>query len=266
MKKMKILVVDDDEPVAELIKLRLTKDADDFLVAVAGSGPECLEYLKSNPVDCIISDYQMPDMDGLELLRSLRKLGNDVPFIFMTGHSSAEIAREACRAGADDYFPKSIGLASFSQVIDSIRRSVEHRTARRLPPSCGKPAAQCPKAVWRFDMDPPVPISLAESEQVNCIFRNAYLAECNEEGARILGLSRGDDAVGMRQCVVMPPNDERNIEHVKKAVRSGYWLNEEEVLTCDAQGRTRRVLSTFNGILEQGFLVRAWRVIREPLN
>ena len=131
MDPVKLLIVDDDPEMSDFIKLRLSVDAPHFEIAMVASGLECLEYVKGNGVDCILSDYQMPGMDGMELLTELRGRGNDVPFIFVTGQGNEEVAREAFKRGAFDYFTKDIGFAHFTRIINSVGQAANMRLAAR---------------------------------------------------------------------------------------------------------------------------------------
>jgi CheY-like chemotaxis protein len=83
--KLKVLIVDDDFEVSSFIKKKLGMEAPHLELAAVESAQACLEYLKDGLVDCIVSDYQMPVMDGMELLKALNGMGSDVPFIFLTG-------------------------------------------------------------------------------------------------------------------------------------------------------------------------------------
>lgn len=92
-KKYRILMVDDDESLLEIGSLFMEKFG--FRVYTSTSGQEALSLISSNKFDAIISDFQMPGMNGLELLKSLRANGYDIPFIMLTGHGSEEIASDA---------------------------------------------------------------------------------------------------------------------------------------------------------------------------
>lgn len=127
MKKIKVAIVDDQAEVAMFIKMRLQKEAPGFEIATFLAGRECLEHLKSGNADCILSDYQMPHMNGMQLLSIVRGMGHDVPFIFITGQGNEELAREAFKNGANDYFTKDIGFAHFTRIINSIEQAVRQR-------------------------------------------------------------------------------------------------------------------------------------------
>ena len=129
---MKILIVDDEELSGNFLKLKLSSEAPSFSIAVVESGAECIEYIQSHPVDCILSDFQMPGMDGMELLKTLREQGSDIPFIFLTGQGNESVARDAFKNGAWDYFTKDIGFAHFTRIIHSITQSVKQRDSERL--------------------------------------------------------------------------------------------------------------------------------------
>jgi PAS domain S-box-containing protein len=129
MQKLRLLLVDDEREVGEFMRLRLIKEAPHFSVEFVLSAALCLEYIKASDVDCILSDYQMPGMNGVELLHALRDQGNDVPFIFVTGQGNEQVAAEAFREGADDYFTKEAGFAHFMRLVNSIEQAVKRRVS-----------------------------------------------------------------------------------------------------------------------------------------
>ncbi|HEY3347351.1 MAG TPA: ATP-binding protein [Nitrospirota bacterium] len=131
MKSIRVLVVDDDMALAKLTAKTLSREASDFSVDIAGGGQECLEHLSENRVDCILSDYQMPRMNGMELLKRLKAKGDDTPFIFVTGQGNEEVAREAFKEGAYDYFTKDAEFAHFTRIINSIEQAVRQAQANR---------------------------------------------------------------------------------------------------------------------------------------
>ncbi len=102
----KVLVVDDSRMDQRLVGA-LLRDTPQLDVGFATNGREALDQIRENPPDLVITDYVMPEMDGLELLL---KVGRDhplIPVILMTSHGSDDVACQAERSGATAYVPKS---------------------------------------------------------------------------------------------------------------------------------------------------------------
>lgn len=110
-----ILFVDDNRELANIFQFYLEKTGL-FTVHVCLDGDDALEFLNGNEVQAIVSDYDMPEMDGITLLRQVRNLHPQLPFIMLTGNDSKEIAIEALNAGADFYQNKGEDLEI--QVLD----------------------------------------------------------------------------------------------------------------------------------------------------
>src|SRR4030066_2240555 len=104
-KAIKVLHVVDDLVFLEVAKQCLEMQ-DEINVDTVSSVDEALEKMKQKDYDAVVSDYQMPDKDGLEFLRELREEGNTVPFIVFTGKGREEVAIEALNLGADRYIDK----------------------------------------------------------------------------------------------------------------------------------------------------------------
>jgi len=127
MEKIRVVIVDDQAEVATFMKMKLQMEAPGFEIKTFEEGGECLEYLRNGYADCILSDYQMPIMNGMQLLSLVRGMGLDMPFIFITGQGNEGLAREAFKNGASDYFTKDIGFAHFTRIINSIEQAVRQR-------------------------------------------------------------------------------------------------------------------------------------------
>jgi len=127
---LRVLLVDDEPDVGRYMKAMLNSKAPGLSIENVNSASECLSLMEGEGyVDCVLSDYQMPGMDGMELLKELRDKGFDTPFIFITGQGNEEIAREAFKQGANDYFTKDVGFAHFTRIINSIEQAVRQRQA-----------------------------------------------------------------------------------------------------------------------------------------
>ena len=93
-----VLYTDDEPALLEIGKAFLERSGP-FTVETALSAHDAFETLKAGPVDCIVSDYLMPEMNGIEFLKALRGKGARIPFILFTGRGSYEIDLEAMQAG-----------------------------------------------------------------------------------------------------------------------------------------------------------------------
>ncbi len=109
MNEIRALIVDDSSVMRKIVERALRQAGLDTLVVdEAGSGAEALEVLKTKSVDLILSDINMPTMDGLEFLRQIRaqNLAQDVPVVMITTESSEEHVKQAIQAGARGYIRK----------------------------------------------------------------------------------------------------------------------------------------------------------------
>ena len=103
---MKIMYIDDEPGIREQAKIFLEDIYGLLDVKTFESGAEALDELEHSYYSAVISDYRMPDMDGIELLRLLRERGDDTPFIIFTGKGREEVAMKALNLGADGYIQK----------------------------------------------------------------------------------------------------------------------------------------------------------------
>jgi two-component system chemotaxis response regulator CheY len=109
MGEIRALIVDDSSVMRKIVERALRQAGlDPLVVHEAGTGAEGLELLKAKSVDLILSDINMPTMDGLEFLRQIRgrNLAPGVPVVMITTESSEEHVKEAIQAGAQGYIRK----------------------------------------------------------------------------------------------------------------------------------------------------------------
>ena len=99
-----VLVVDDEKTVCNSCKKILTQEG--YKVDVALSGEEALNKVKGNRFDAVITDWKMPEIDGLEIARRIKKENPNIAVILITGYPSVETSIEAMRSGVSDYVPK----------------------------------------------------------------------------------------------------------------------------------------------------------------
>ncbi|MBP5454297.1 MAG: response regulator, partial [Lachnospiraceae bacterium] len=122
---MKVLIVEDEVRIREgLIKL-LEKIGNEYeVVGQANDGSEGLKLCKSLKPDLIITDVQMPNMDGLEMLKAIFSENINVKAIVLSAYSEFEYARTAMKLGVTEYLLKPINLSDFSQALESIRHQI----------------------------------------------------------------------------------------------------------------------------------------------
>jgi DNA-binding response OmpR family regulator len=106
----RILVVDDDEDLRETLKDQLVLH-DEFEVMTAGSASKGIELAKSDHFDLVVFDVSLPDMDGREAVRNLRKSGFKTPIVMLTGNTSDADQILGLDAGANDYITKPFKFA-----------------------------------------------------------------------------------------------------------------------------------------------------------
>ena len=120
-----ILVVDDELSMREMLSIVLRREGYD--VVLADRGKTAVEILRRRPVDLLISDIRMPDMDGVEVLRAAKQIDDAIICIMITAFKSTESAVEALRLGAHDYLDKPFDI---EQLKKKVRRALERRRPR----------------------------------------------------------------------------------------------------------------------------------------
>jgi PAS domain S-box-containing protein len=126
---IRVVLIDDELDLAEVTRDFLLKGGQ-MEVSIAGSAFEGLDLLRKGSFDAIVCDYQMPKMDGLQLLKKLRGEGNRIPFILFTGKGREEVVIEALNSGVDFYLQKGgQPAAQFAELAHKVRQAVNSRQA-----------------------------------------------------------------------------------------------------------------------------------------
>lgn len=129
---MHLLCVDDDTNFLDLTTTFLQRKLPAATIHTATHVSDARTLLESEPIVCIVSDYEMPDKNGIEFLHTVRETHPELPFILFTGKGSEEIASEAISAGVTDYLQKR-GSEQYDRLATRIRHAVaEYQTKHEL--------------------------------------------------------------------------------------------------------------------------------------
>jgi len=116
----KVLIVEDDEEVANLIKDWLTRE--NYIVEVTHSGQDATAFLTNFKYDAIVLDWQLPDLEGVEICRRVRAKKDNTPILMLTGKSTLDSKEEGLDAGADDYLTKPFEPKELSARLRALLR------------------------------------------------------------------------------------------------------------------------------------------------
>lgn len=116
-KKFKVLVVDDEIPIQRIVKFNLEKEG--YEVFVADDGKKALESVKQNKPDIILLDVMMPELDGYEVCKILKKNAKtkNIPVIMLTARGQESDEKKGKSAGADDYITKPFSPKKLMELV-----------------------------------------------------------------------------------------------------------------------------------------------------
>jgi CheY-like chemotaxis protein len=120
MAKAKVLLIDDEKDLAQLLALRIKSWGYDFIFA--DSGKEGLAALEKESPGVIILDYLMPGMDGVETFKEIRKVNKDIPVIMFTAYPDGESMARAKELQASAYVPK---LSAYFNPEENLKTAIE---------------------------------------------------------------------------------------------------------------------------------------------
>lgn len=217
---VKILHVDDEPGFADMAATFIEREDDQFDVKTVTSTDEGLQQLKTEPVDCIVSDHDMPKQTGIEFLESVRDEYPSLPFILYTGKGSETIASDAISAGVTDYLQKGGGTSQYTVLANRIRNAVDkYHTQTEL--------AEREKRLNLFFEQSPLGV-VEWDEQFNFV-------RLNETAEDILGYAE-DDLVGHSWEKIVPESDREPVGDIVSGLlenKGGYYSINENVRKDD---------------------------------
>src|SRR3712207_4602324 len=117
---LRVVVADDSRVMRQIVVRTLRQAGYDWDITEAADGAEAFAIARAEQPDLVLSDWNMPNMTGIELLRELRAAGDDVPFGFVTSEGSSEMREQADAAGALFLVAKPFTAESFREVIEPV--------------------------------------------------------------------------------------------------------------------------------------------------
>jgi len=168
---IRVLIVDDEPSLGEICQIFL-EEMGGFSCDTVTSGAEALEQVSTSPYDAIVSDYQMPGMNGIELLKEIRGGGMDIPLIIFTGKGREAVVIEALNSGADFYLQKGGDPeALFIELAFKIRQAVQRKRTEEALVRTRFSIEHSPEEYYWIDCD-------------------GFLLDVNEQSCSMLGYTR----------------------------------------------------------------------------
>ncbi|MGQ3328081.1 response regulator [Halorubrum sp. FL23] len=249
---VRVLHVDDEPAFLELVATYLERMDGAFEVQSETDVGAALEAVESGSIDCVVSDYEMPGTDGLDLLDRIRERDPTVPFILFTGKGSEEIASEAISAGVTDYIQKRSGTDQYTVLANRVRNAVDQSRSR-----AALTASQ--ERLSRFIQQSP--LGTIEYDETFQIVR------ANPAAEEILGYSESE-LIGGTWVRFVPEGLHRHVAEVERQLLSdkgGYQSINENVradgerircawhnqVVTDDDGEVIRVFSQFEDVTER---------------
>ncbi|MDH3365955.1 MAG: PAS domain S-box protein [Thermoplasmata archaeon] len=243
---VKVLCVDDEASFLELAKLLLEKGGSVHL-DVAISAMDALRVLEEKDYDVVVSDFSMPGMDGIALLKALRARGDDTPFIMFTGKGREEVAMEALNSGADLYIQKGTSIrAQFAELTMMIQKLAQHRRAELK--------SRNEKGIGHILVD-------AEIVALVGFDKDLVITMWNRGAERVSGFSK-DDMIGTSVSELLPFIETEGIQSLLDDVLSGKQVGVGDIRFSDPETGLSGHLKAYasptideNGSVTGGFAV-----------
>ncbi len=126
MEEFTVLLVDDELEFLDVLVKRLRKRKLSLLSA--SSGEEALRLVREHPVDVAVLDVKMPGMDGISVLKEIKKINASIEVIMLTGHANVEVALEGMELGAFDYLMKPV---DFDELLYKLQDAYKKKTLQQ---------------------------------------------------------------------------------------------------------------------------------------
>ncbi|WP_433631379.1 PAS domain S-box protein [Halomicrococcus sp. NG-SE-24] len=194
---LRVLHVDGDPDFGDLTVDSLERRDDRLSVVTETSAADGLDRLAAETFDCVVSDYDLADTDGLSFLEAVREDYPDLPFVLFTGRGSEDIASAAISAGVTDYLRKGDAPDRFAVLADRVREAVESSGTERA----------------RRESEHRYRTVVEQSRDAIYIFQDGVLEFVNGRACRLTGYDR-DELEGMDFRALVHPDDHERVERI----------------------------------------------------
>lgn len=240
---IKMLLVEDDKSVLEALKDTLSEEGYD--IDTTDNGTDALQYITKKQYDVIISDMNLGDTSGINILKASRNMNRDIKFIMITAYSSIETAIEAIRYGVYDYIIKPFDSTELKfRVRQAIEKLEADRQRRHIDER------------YRIIMDN-VPFGIA------IISPEMEIVEVNKQVAKWFPDIDTTETPPCFTVFCVPPQDKICHEcAVEKAIKTGKKHTQLRYIPCN--GKNCKIKSTANPIFdESGNVISVLKVMEE---
>lgn len=204
-KPLYVLALDDEPDQLELTKFFIEENDSDLVVDTLSNPEEILETIKTKPYDCILADYAMPGMNGVELAKIIKET-KDIPFVLYTGRGSEQTVLDAMSAGVDAYVRKDHDPEHFANLVKEIRKAVEQKRARNG--ASGEPIAF-----------PEYPKTLVKGRSVIILYEDGEEQLWNEEPDEIKALQVAEEIQwGLQLRYYVKDKLSRNMDEISESL------------------------------------------------
>jgi PAS domain S-box-containing protein len=220
---IRVLHVDDDPAFVDLAATFLEREDDRIEVVTATSAADGLDGLDEG-IDCVVSDYDMPGLNGIDFLERVREGHADLPFVLFTGKGSEEIASEAISAGVTDYVRKSPGSEQYEILVNRIVNAVEAaRTRERAARQehINTLIREINRRLVAADTVDAIEAAVCRTLTNATPYRFAWIGEPDEDGEIVPRTSAGDAGDYLDEVTIRHDDSPRGHGPGGRAVRTG---------------------------------------------
>lgn len=247
-----ILHVDDEPDFARMVAQNLTNEDNRFTVQSTDNPNEVADIVAADPIDCVLSDYQMPEMTGLDVLTEVRDVDPEIQFILFTDTGSETIASKAISAGVSDYIIKKTIKEQYTLLASKITTHVERRRAEAIANQTQQQLRELAEntndVLWIFSAD------WSELEYINSRYEDMFgqsVAALREDPILFLQATHPDDVDSLKMA--MERASEGHTQQIEYRIQgdSQKWVESHAEPIVDETGSVVRIAGFTHEITER---------------